>query len=324
MATDVGETCPSQTEENPPLNRETKKAKRKMSSSTLTLNRFVSLPKPKKCRSWGRQLLRRWSSANFISFFNSSGSCTGDNNNRGEDSPPLAVDVFGSLDYVNFGPITPPPKPPRVGAHSGPSSLSTGADRSSPTDCEGSFTSVQSSGLQVQEEEREAARLFSLRFQLLSSSLPSIEYHPCSLDGVEQQETVILCAESSGAAASNAARDEVLGRKAESLRTSGDETHPSGTDDDEDDVIIDENTENCTRDGGIAHTSLSAKLLRMRPLSPVALPLYDQLEGNDDFRLEDARLLWLQWRIVIPSVRQVSACCLVISFSYSFHRNDKG
>ncbi|XP_045028907.1 uncharacterized protein LOC116921277 isoform X4 [Daphnia magna] len=304
MDTDTGETSIHHAEQ------ETKSAKRRNSGSTLTLNRFVRLPKPRKCRSWGRQLLRRWSSASFINFFSSPSSCTKESSNSGNDSPPLAdaVDVFGSSDYVNFGPITPPPKPPRVGAQSGLSSLSTGADRCSATDCEGSLTSVQSSALQVEEEERDASRLFFLRFQLMSSSLPSIELSPCSLDGVDEGQDVICSGESSGAvtaATSNAARDEQFHRRgAESLPTSEDETHSSGADDDEDDVIIDDDVENEARDGGITHKSLSAKLLRMRPLWPVALPLHDQLEGNDDFRLEDARLLWLQWRLVIPSVRQ--------------------
>lgn len=318
MDTDTGETSIHHAEQ------ETKSAKRRNSGSTLTLNRFVRLPKPRKCRSWGRQLLRRWSSASFINFFSSPSSCTKESSNSGNDSPPLAdaVDVFGSSDYVNFGPITPPPKPPRVGAQSGLSSLSTGADRCSATDCEGSLTSVQSSALQVEEEERDASRLFFLRFQLMSSSLPSIELSPCSLDGVDEGQDVICSGESSGAvtaATSNAARDEQFHRRgAESLPTSEDETHSSGADDDEDDVIIDDDVENEARDGGITHKSLSAKLLRMRPLWPVALPLYDQLEGNDDFRLEDARLLWLQWRLVIPSVRQVSACLVCFCFAFFF------
>lgn len=156
----------------------------------------------------------------------------------------------------------------------------------------------------------------------MSSSLPSIELSPCSLDGVDEGQDVICSGESSGAvtaATSNAARDEQFHRRgAESLPTSEDETHSSGADDDEDDVIIDDDVENEARDGGITHKSLSAKLLRMRPLWPVALPLHDQLEGNDDFRLEDARLLWLQWRLVIPSVRQVSACLVCFCFAFFF------
>ncbi len=254
----------------PAENGGAKNLRRRISNSAQSLNRFVRLPKPKKCRSWGRQLLRRWSSSAslFGGFFASApgGSCGSDDaRNPDHSSPPrsLDADVFASLssDYVHFGTATPPPKPPRVRR------WSTVSDGSSPTDCEGSLPSVQSSGLLLPEE------LF-LRFQLAAAGCcSSVELSIGPADGV---------GESSGAAADVGEEME----EAESLRTSGDETHPSGADEDDDD---DEATGNDQHDGG---DWIVTKGKLLRPLSPPATH-----HTHGDFRLEDARLLWLGWRL---------------------------
>lgn len=268
-----------------------KDLRRRISNSAQSLNRFVRLPKPKKCRSWGRQLLRRWSSSGaslFGGFFAStSGSCgsVDDVRNRRDDSSPprsLDADVFASLssDYVHFGTASPPPKPPRVRR------WSTVSDGSSPTDCEGSLTSVQSSGLLPEEEqEEEERRLLFLRFQLAGAAgcCSSVELSVGPADGVGQ---------SSGATAATAdVRGEEM-KGAESLRTSGDETHPSGADEEDDDDQHD--------DGSNGHDWIVTKRKLLRPLSPP--PAITSHHTHGDFGLEDARLLWLGWRLGRPEV----------------------
>lgn len=262
-----------------------KDLRRRISNSAQSLNRFVRLPKPKKCRSWGRQLLRRWSSSGaslFGGFFASTpsagGSC-GSGDVRNPDSPPrsLDADVFASLssDYVHFGTATPPPKPPRVRR------WSTVSDGSCPTDCEGSLTSVQSSGLLQEEEER---RLLFLRFQLAGAAgcCSSVELSVGPADGVGQ---------SSGTVAADVG-EEMEG--AESLRTSGDETHSSGADEEDDDDQHDDSSSN-------GHDWIVTKRELLRPLSPPpATTSHHHTHG--DFRLEDARLLWLGWRLGRPEV----------------------
>lgn len=178
------------------------------------------------------------------------------------------VDVFASLssDYVNFGTATPPPKPPRAVQHP----WWTVDDRSSPTDCEGSFTSVQSSGLREdleEEDEENRRRLLFLRFQLSTTSAGCIELSDRPTDGVSSLEF-----ESSGATAAAATLLEEIEEAESSLRTSGDETHPSAADDEDDDEC------DATGNGHLSHT-----------------------HGDRDFRLEDARLLWLLWRKVVTS-----------------------
>ncbi|XP_046645489.1 uncharacterized protein LOC124336002 isoform X6 [Daphnia pulicaria] len=264
-----------------------KDLRRRISNSAQSLNRFVRLPKPKKCRSWGRQLLRRWSSSGaslFGGFFASTpsagGSC-GSGDVRNPDSPPrsLDADVFASLssDYVHFGTATPPPKPPRVRR------WSTVSDGSCPTDCEGSLTSVQSSGLLQEEEER---RLLFLRFQLAGAAgcCSSVELSVGPADGVGQ---------SSGTVAADVG-EEMEG--AESLRTSGDETHSSGADEEDDDDQHD--------DSSNGHDWIVTKRKLLRPLSPPpATTSHHHTHG--DFRLEDARLLWLGWRLGRPETKPV-------------------
>jgi hypothetical protein len=273
--------------------KSTKNLKRKISNSAQSLNRFVRLPKPKKCRSWGRQLLRRWASTSFVGFFASPNSCGSENDvrHRPPPSPPDHVDVFASLssDYVNFGTATPPPKPPRVVQHP----WWTVADRSSPTDCEGSLTSVQSSGgllrgEEEEEEEENRRRLLFLRFQLSAGSC--IELAESPTDGV-----VSFSKESSGAA---------VIEEAESLRTSDDETHPSvvrAMDDDDECAQHHHDDDDWDNHGDLIETGIkfSSTLWSHTHQGQHHHPLSTARNDEDDFRLEDARLLWLGWRQVL-------------------------
>jgi hypothetical protein len=138
---------------------------------------------------------------------------------------------------------------------------------------------VQSSGLLQEEEER---RLLFLRFQLAGAAgcCSSVELSVGPADGVGQ---------SSGAAADDVG-EEMKG--AESLRTSGDETHSSGADEEDDDDQHD--------DGSSGHDWIVTKRELLRPLSPP--PATSHHHTHVDFRLEDARLLWLGWRLGRPEV----------------------
>jgi hypothetical protein len=139
---------------------------------------------------------------------------------------------------------------------------------------------VQSSGLLQEEEER---RLLFLRFQLAGAAgcCSSVELSVGPADGVGQ---------SSGAAADDVG-EEMKG--AESLRTSGDETHSSGADEEDDDDQHD--------DSSNGHDWIVTKRKLLRPLSPPpATTSHHHTHG--DFRLEDARLLWLGWRLGRPEV----------------------
>jgi hypothetical protein len=139
---------------------------------------------------------------------------------------------------------------------------------------------VQSSGLLQEEEER---RLLFLRFQLAGAAgcCSSVELSVGPADGVGQ---------SSGTVAADVG-EEMEG--AESLRTSGDETHSSGADEEDDDDQHD--------DSSNGHDWIVTKRKLLRPLSPPpATTSHHHTHG--DFRLEDARLLWLGWRLGRPEV----------------------
>jgi hypothetical protein len=121
-----------------------------------------------------------------------------------------------------------------------------------------------------------------LRFQLAGAAgcCSSVELSVGPADGVGQ---------SSGAAADDVG-EEMKG--AESLRTSGDETHSSGADEEDDDDQHD--------DGSSGHDWIVTKRELLRPLSPP--PATSHHHTHVDFRLEDARLLWLGWRLGRPEV----------------------
>ena len=115
--------------------------------------------------------------------------------------------------------------------------------------------------------------------------------------------TLTCSQESSGAANKKKRADPALeegGKEEESLwLTTKDGTHPSGADDDSLLVVVDD----VVADKGDKSRLFFTKLLR--PLLSTRQHRLDDVD--DDFRLEDALVLWRQWRLVslITSVRQV-------------------
>ena len=278
--------------------RPAKGRRRRLSAPTLSLHGFC-LPEPKKCRSWSRNLLRRWASVTF-------NFCTFSK----EESAASAATVTAEEEEeanLNFAPVTPPPKPPRVSA--GRLDLSSSwstiaADRPSRVDGEGSFSSSTL-------VERTGSSLLVMFQQCHPSTLQLASSTP---DG--SSSTLTCSRESSGAANKKKRADPALeegGKEEEESLwlTTKDGTHPSGADDDSLLVVVDD----VVADKGDKSRLFFTKLLR-----PLLSTRQHRLD-DDDFRLEDALVLWRQWRLVslITSVRQVPPHVIFFFAFYGRH-----